>query len=407
MRSTGTARLVSASLAVSIALAFVISLFGSALKNTVQVFFLPMAESFGESRGSFALATTTFAITFAVAAPITGAISDRLGPARVLTLGTVAAGLAFVLCAISPAFPIFVAVYGVLASFAYAMLSYVPLGVLVDRVFSEDRKGFFYALLTNSVAAGFILLVPLWTWLSDFSSWNSIYLVLGLTLLIVITPLAAVKLRDEAPAVVPSATPRAKVRVQSAFSSSVFWKLAGAFFACGATMAFIDVHMMPFMDDMHVPADLSTTSIVLLGVFEIGGSLVAGRLCDRGMIKSVLIAGYLLRAGSLFIVTISPHGSVVIAFGVIFGVSYLFTVVATSMWVLKSFPIEIKGAVMGLIWTGHQIGAALSSQLGAFSYDATGSYVPEILGIGAVAVLAAVLVATIPSPQSKPVANLA
>jgi hypothetical protein len=54
---------------------------------------------------------------------------------------------------------------------------------------------------------------------------------------------------------------------------------------------------------------------------------------------------------------------------------------------------------MGLAWTGHQIGAALSSQFGALSFDATGSYLPEILTIGTIALLAAALMATMPVPR--------
>jgi predicted MFS family arabinose efflux permease len=395
---TNTRRLVSAGLAGSVVLGFTISLFGSSLKNTVQVFFLPMAQSFDESRGSFALATTIFAITYAVAAPLTGAIADRFGPGRVLLSGTVVAGLAFLLCATAPAFAVFVTTYGVLAAFAYAMLSYVPLGVLVDRLFADGRKGFFYALLTNGTAAGFILLVPLWTWLGQRHSWNTVLLVLGLTLLLVITPLTALRFRGEIHAR-PTVTPEVRPTVRSALSSSVFWRLTGAFFACGATMAFIDVHLVPYLDDMRVSADLSATSIVLLGVFEIAGSLAAGWLCDRNLVKAVLIAGYVVRAAALFLLAVAPNGPGVIAFGVVFGASYMVTVVATSVWVLRSFPIQIKGAVMGLAWTGHQIGAALSSQFGALSFDATGSYLPEILTIGTIALLAAALVATMPVPR--------
>jgi predicted MFS family arabinose efflux permease len=165
-------------------------------------------------------------------------------------------------------------------------------------------------------------------------------------------------------------------------------------------MAFVDVHMIPYMDDMHVPPNLTATSIVLLGVFEIGGSLVAGRLCDRGFLRGVLISGYVVRAGSLFLIAAYPSGPLVLLFGVLFGASYLVTVVATSMWVLRLFPIEIKGAVMGLMWTVHQIGAAFSSQFGAVSHDMTGSYVPEIIVIGAIAAAAAVLVTTLSSPPS-------
>ncbi|MFD9895018.1 MFS transporter [Amycolatopsis sp. NPDC059027] len=399
--ATKAAKIGGGVLAASVVLGFVISLLGSSLKNTVQVYFLPMAESFGQQRGTFALATTAFAITYAVAAPLTGALADRLGPGRVLLIGTVSAGFAFLLCALVPSFAVFVAAYGILAAFAYTMLSYVPLGVLVDRLFSEKRKGFFYALLTNGTAAGFILLVPLWTWLDGKTSWNSVLIGLGVLLLCVITPLTALRFRGEAKPAASRSAAGERPSIASALKTSTFARLAGAFFACGATMAFIDVHLMPFMGDMHVHTDLSATSVILLGLFEIGGSLVAGRLCDRGLVKRVLISGYLMRAASMFLISVSTSGFAVILFGCVFGLSYLVTVVATSLWVLKAFPIEVKGTVMGFIWTAHQIGAALSSQFGAYTRDSTGSYLLEIVVTGGLAVLSVGLIAGMPDPDRK------
>lgn len=394
-----TVRAVTPALTASVIVGFTVCLFGSSLKNTVQVLLVPMAESFGQSRGSFAIATTAFAVTYAVAAPLTGMLADRFGPERVLLSGTMTAGLAFVLCGMVPAFGVFVAVYGVLASFAYAMVSYVPMGVLVDRLFANGRKGFFYALLTNGTAAGFILLVPLWGWLRPRTGWNAVLIGLGVFALVVLAPLIAWRFRGTAGAKPVTRTENVRPLVRSVLSTSVFWRLAGAFCACGASMAFIDVHMIPYLGDMQVPTDLSSASVGLLGIAEIGGSLVAGRLCDRGLLKSTLVGGYLLRAGSMFLVAAAPHGPFVLLFGAVFGASYLVTVVATSMWVLAAFPVEIKGAVMGLMWTVHQVGAALSSQLGAVSHDSDGSYVPAILATGGFALVATLLIASLPSPR--------
>lgn len=395
----GSRRTLSVGLAVSIALGFTICLLGSSLKNTVQVFFLPMAETFGQSRGSFALATTVFAATYAVAAPVTGLLADRFGAGRVLQLGAVCGGAAFLLCASVPSFALFVMVYGVVAAFAYAMLSYIPMGVLVDRVFADGRKGFFYALLTNGTAAGFMLLVPLWTWLDGRHSWQMVLGWLGVFLLVVIAPLTGWQFSKAGLSKTVRRSGSVRPLVRAALSTTVFWRLAGAFSACGITMAFIDVHMIPYLHDHDVAEGISATSIVLLGAFEIGGSLLAGRLCDRGLIKSVLICGYLLRAGSMLLIAVAPHGPFVLLFGALFGMSYLVAIIATSLWVLTVFPVEVRGVLIGLMWTMHQIGAALSSQLGGLTHDSTGSYLPAILASGTTALVAAALINTLPPPN--------
>lgn len=396
---------VTPGLVLVVVLGFTVCLLGSALKNTVQVYYTPMAQSFGVLRGTFALSTTLFAVTYAIAAPLTGMLADRVGPARTLTAGTVLAGGSLLLCAEVSSFPALVAVYGVCTAFAYAMLSYVPMGVLVDRLFKDGRKGVFYALLTNGTAAGFMLLVPLWTWLGHISRWQHVFEGLGVFLLVAITPLTLL-LDRSSPTPAADAAPGvdAGEAWRLALRSGTLWRLAAAFFACGATMAFIDVHMVPYLSDMDVAPDVSSGGLAVLGAFEIAGSLVAGRLCDRSSIKRVLVGGYTLRAVSMFLIAMHPTTTLVFVFGALFGTSYLVTVVATSLWVLRIFPKGVKGVAMGLIWTVHQLGAALTSQLGGVLFDHEHSYVPIILTTGVIATAAAALVLTIPDPTPTPTA---
>jgi len=63
------------------------------------------------------------------------------------------------------------------------------------------------------------------------------------------------------------------------------------------------------------------------------------------------------------------------------------------------FPVEVRGVLIGLMWTMHQIGAALSSQLGGLTHDSTGSYLPAILASGTTALVAAALINTLPPPN--------
>jgi len=44
------------------------------------------------------------------------------------------------------------------------------------------------------------------------------------------------------------------------------------------------------------------------------------------------------------------------------------------MWVMSIAPPGMKGVATGLMWTLHQLGATLSSQLGAWSRDVAGTY---------------------------------
>lgn len=378
----------------------VISMMGSSLKNTMQVFFVPMAESLGQPRGEFALATTLFAITIAIASPIVGALSDRLGPLVVMRCGLVVSAAMFFLISFVQDFLLLAAIYGVLGALGYASLSYVPIGVLVARAFPADRRGFFYALLTNGTAIGFIVLVPLWIWLEDLVDWQAVMVALGSIFAGVLLPLSfTVRGSRGADQSIPAQDRADRARSLVVMKRGPFVPLALAFMACGVTMAFVDVHLIPDMNDHGVSSAALSSAMVLLGVMEIIGAFVAGILCDRGFIRSVLLSAYLFRGISILLLAVAPNDVVVQFFGIIFGSSYLMTVVATTVWIVKAYPVQVRGLLLGILWAVHQTGAAVSSQAGAALHDVLNSYEPIIYLGAALCIVSIAIVALMRGPE--------
>jgi predicted MFS family arabinose efflux permease len=389
-------------LVVTTMIAFLISLAGSALKSTVQVYFLPIAESFDQTRGAVAWATTLFAVGIAVTSPLVGAMADRLGAVRVLISGTALAGVAMIMCGLASRLWLFVLVYGVVVAFAFTMISFVPLGVLVDRLVRQGRKGLIYAIVTNGPAVGFIVLVPLWVWLGLSYPWQHVVIGVGLAFLFVLTPLA---LLLHAVASVDAAPDReaAEVglvsRLAVAVRSTELRVLALGFFCCGVSMAFIDVHLVPNLHDHGVAPAATSATFMALGAFEIAGAVVAGRLCDAGFVKRVLVGAYLLRGVAMLVVTAPVTTISAVTFGAVFGASYLATVVATTMWLLRTLPVAARGTGVGVVWMVHSIGVAASSQLGAHSNDLFGSYRLAIVLTAVLVFAAAGLTAALPDRQ--------
>ncbi len=390
------------------AMALLLSLAGSALKSTVQVNIVQMARDLEVGLGGFAWSTTVFALMIAVASPLVGHVADRFGGAATLTSGAVLAGAAFLLCAAAPNIAVFVLAYGLLGAFAFTLLSFIPLAVLVDQLFEGRGEGLGYATLTNGPAIGFIVLVPLWVALQPVVGWRAVLLTVGLVFWVVLAPIAWSLRRfttdQHAPAQDSASTgaPLSK-RLGEILRQPSFTLLALAFFGCGVTMAFIDVHLVADLEMHHVAPGITSATLVILGVTEILGSLVAGHYCDRGMIKRTLIAAYALRASAMFVIAVNPGAISALVFGAVFGTSYLMTVVATTLWVFRILPKHVRGVGMGVIWTVHSVGAALSSQLGAMLRQSTGSYtLPSLLGGFAVALstLIAAGLAAPPPPRT-------
>jgi predicted MFS family arabinose efflux permease len=409
--STRTPQRRTAVLVFAATLALVLSLSGSALKSTVQVYFAMIANGLHAGLGTFAWSTTTFAIVIAVASPLVGALADRFGGSAVLVTGTVLAGGTFLFCAAVPDVLLFAPVYGIIGALSFTMLSYVPLGKLADELFAGRGEGLAYAVMTNGPAVGFMVLVPVWVWLGTLVSWRVVFVGAGVAMLVVLTPLALMIRRLAAedtgagPAGPPDVPLTARERLVLAVGNRSFMILAVAFGACGVTMAFIDVHMVADLEMAGMHPVVVSGSLSLLGAFEIAGSLVAGRMCDRGLIKQTLVAGYALRGTAMLLLALTPTAATAMVFGALFGLSYMVTVVATTLWIARVVPAGARATAMGLTWTLHAVGAAASSQLGAYAAQRFHSYTQVSLVEAAAVFVSLVLVARLRLAGAGPAAR--
>ena len=388
---------------------FLVVFLSSSIKNTYQVFFVQMSESFGQSRGEFAIAASVFMIVFGIASPLVGLLSDRIGPRRTILSGLVVSGLAFIGCALLDSFYTFVFLYGILAAFGLTAMSYVPMGILVDQSFSSRRKGLAYGTLTNGAAIGFMLLSPVWVYTQNLYTWNQIYLFLGLVFLL---PLFLLVWRylpadvqgDPHATALPAVTVSKKLGM--VFRNRPFYALMLGFMGCGVTMAFIDVHMVAYMQDLKLSKAEISIALSLLGATELVGGFLAGWMCDRWSKRYVVAGNYLLRALSLLVLFWMPNTAGVLLFAALFGLSYLGTVVGTSMYTLDLFGSQYKAFAFGIIWLVHQLGAFLSTQLGANAFDWFGSYQTTVAATGIVAAVSCLiswlLLPTRPVPAEAP-----
>ncbi|MEF7614650.1 MFS transporter [Aquincola sp. MAHUQ-54] len=379
-----------------VALGFAAMFVSTAIKSVYQVYFVEIAGHFGRGRADFAFAGALFMLATGLMSPVVGRLSDRLGPLRTVALGALAAGAALLCVALgSTSLAVFVLAYGVGAAFGLAAMTYVPMGVLVDRLFDSRRKGLAYAVVTNGTAIGFIVLSPLWIVLQPQFAWTTTFLVTGLLFAGPVALLAwlaarsadAAGLGGRAPSPQPGQGVWAQVR-----KDPVFFVLALGFFGCGATMAFIDVHLVAFWQDAGISRARMGLSLSLLGVLELVSGLATGWLAMRFGKHGLLALFYLLRsAAMLMLLGTGVAGMESLGFAAVFGASYLGTVVLTSMYCFERFGAAVKGQVFGMLFLVHQLGAFASVQFGAMAYDAFGSYRPVVLALSALTVAAAVL----------------
>jgi MFS family permease len=378
-----------------VALGFLVMCLSTSVKSVYQVYFGQLTDHFGGKRADLAWAGAIFMLVTGLMSPIVGALSDRFGPLRTVLLGVLVGGAALITMCLQPeSLVAFVLAYGVGAAFAMAAMTYVPMGILVDRLFEQTKKGLAYAVVTNGTSIGFIVLSPFWIWIQPQVSWTTTFLATGIIFVGPIAALVWLAARSadaaglgRAPLPSGNTKPSAWREVRS---DPGFYVLAFGFFGCGATMAFVDVHLVAYWQDAGTSRSQMGLSMSLLGVLELASGLLTGWLAIRCGKHSLLAIFYALRSVAMCLLLSDLHEVQTVGFATIFGASYLGTVVLTSMYCFERYGGAIKGQVFGMLFLVHQLGAFASVRLGAASFDASGNYRTAIVALTVVTISAAV-----------------
>ena len=247
------------------------------------------------------------------------------------------------------------------------------------------------SLNAAGASVGGLVLVPLTVYLIHLVGWRMAWVVLGLLLLLLVVPLAWVLLKDD-PAelgLLPDGDPQpvhgsqtAPVRAgplevehwQQSFRSTPMWQLCGGYFVCGFTIALISTHFVPFAIERGVSPATAATAYGLMSGLNVVGVLAVGALADRGGRKNLLGLVYALRGCAYAALLLAPGAWSLWSFVVIMGFSWWATLPLTSALTAEVYGLKHLGILNGLAFTGHQIGGALSIQLGGTLRDLTGSY---------------------------------
>jgi MFS family permease len=342
------------------------------IRHGFGLFLAPMSQEFGWGREVFALAIALQNLVWGLAQPFTGAIADRFGAARVVLVGGVlyAVGLALMGLADSPGSLSLSA--GLLIGIALSGTSFSVLLGVVGRAVAPERRSMAMGIASAAGSFGQFAMLPATLGLIGWLGWSAALLALGL-LVALIVPLAGL-IRDY-PAARQTHEQTLKEALREAAAHSGFWLLALGFFVCGFQVVFIGVHLPAYLVDQHLPAQVGTSVLALVGLFNVFGTYAAGWLGGRMSKPRLLTALYLARAVVIVAFVYSPLTVwSAYAFGIAMGLLWLSTVPLTNGTVATLFGVRNLSMLGGIVFLFHQLGAFLGGWLGGYLYDRTGSY---------------------------------
>ena len=160
-----------------------------------------------------------------------------------------------------------------------------------------------------------------------------------------------------------------------AFKTKSYLLLTAGFFVCGFHITLVGTHVPTYVIDRGLEGWTAATILSLIGLFNIFGSLLSGYLSTKISKKIILSMIYLLRGVSIcFFIFLPPSNISAFIFGASFGFLWLSTVPATSGIVAHMFGTKYLGVLYGIVFLSHQIGSFFGAYLGGLFYDLHGSY---------------------------------
>ena len=335
----------------------------------------PMTQTMGWGREDFAMAIAVQNISWGLIGVFSGMLADRFGAFRVIIVGALAyaLGLFGMAHAATPQWLIVTA--GVMVGAAQAGTTFAVVFGVIGRNIPPERRSWAMGVVSAAGSFGQFLMVPTESMLITQWGWQQALVMLSVGVLIIL-PLS-LGLRE------PSFTAgQSPVRNQSivqalieAFGYRSFQLLMAGYFVCGFQVVFIGVHLPSFLKDQGMSAQLASTALALIGLFNIAGTYAAGSL-GQVFPKNKILSGIYLARGIIIAIFISlPITPLsVYIFAAAMGLLWLSTVPVTNAVIAQIFGVSHLSMLSGFVFLSHQVGSFLGVWLGGLIYDRTGSY---------------------------------
>jgi MFS family permease len=345
-------------------------------RSSLGFFMTPLSQANGWGRDVFALSLAVQNLLWGLGQPFAGAIADKFGAPRVLSVGAVlyALGLYFTSTADTPA--LLHASAGVLIGFGLSCCA-VPMVIgAVGKLLPEDWRYVAFGAITAAGSFGQFLFSPLAVQLMDVYGWQNTLATFAAMLLLVL-PLSLALIPPKRPAGAEAARQPQPLKqaLAEAFGHRSYVLLVLGFFTCGFQLAFVTAHLPSYLVDRGLSVEIGGWTMAIIGLFNIAGSLGSGWLATFMPKRFILSFIYFARALSIVVfITLPASPAATLIFGAVSGLLWLSTVPPTSGLVALMFGTRWLTMLFGFAFFSHQVGGFLGVWLGGLVFESTGSY---------------------------------
>ncbi len=361
---------------VTLIAACLVVLLSLGVRQVFGMFFMDFNKDLGITNTEFGLAIGIQMLGWGLSGPIFGAIADKYGGHKAISLAFVFYILGIYFLREGPNTGIFFQInLGLLIGIGCGGTAIsIPMAI-VGKHFPLSNRTIAMSIVTSVGSFGYFV-SPIYTSYSlTNNGWEEtlyifmIFLIIGLFIAFFVRSPTAVQSIEK---------PNSQSTLESlkeAFKTKSYVLLIAGFFVCGFHITLVGTHVPTYVIDRGLQGWTAAMILSLVGFFNIFGSLLSGYLSTKMSKKIILSAIYLLRGVSIILFITLPASNIsAFIFGASFGFLWLSTVPATVGIVAHIFGTKYLGLLYGLVFLSHQIGSFFGAYLGGLFHDLYGSY---------------------------------
>jgi len=356
-------------------------------RQSMGLFVSPLNSHTGLGIATISLAMAIGQFVWGVSQPIFGAMADRWGPVRVIALGAPLLAAGSVMTTLVTSQWGLIVALGVLSAAGAGAGSFSILMGATAQQLPPERRAFASGFINAGGSFGQFVFAPLNQAVMSAFGWMHALWMMAVAALAT-APLAwwlGRSQRKPAAAAVsvaaavaskptqPELTLRDQLRIAARDRS--YWCLHAGFFTCGFHIAFLVTHLPGEVNLCGLNAGVAATSLAIIGLANIGGSLTVGALGNHVRMKMLLFCMYGTRALAVLAYLAAPKDPwTFYVFAAVLGATWLATVPPTAGITAKLFGTRYLATLFGLTLLSHQVGGFFGAWLGGIAITQTGSY---------------------------------
>jgi len=346
------------------------------IRQAQALFIGPLNSHTGIGYAQISLAFGVAQLVWGLAQPVAGALADRWGPRSVMIPGAVLLAAAIASTPFADSAVTLTLLIGVAAAAGAGTMGPPMLVAAANRWIPDAERSMTTGIINAGGSFGQFTLIPLAQILIGIAGWRPAMIIVGLAALAAI-PLVAVLAPSGA---APSASDASSFgKFRAALSDAVrdpgFVLLNAGFLVCGFHVAFIATHLPGVVALCGLPASVSAWSLAMIGLFNMMGSLLIGKVIQTRRMTFALAVIYFARALLILAFVFAPKTPLsLFVFAAGIGFTYLSTVPPTAGLVAKLRGTRYLATLFGIVMLSHQIGAFMGAWLGGKVLGWTSSY---------------------------------